>query len=529
MPTPKQLPTEATTPGPELARLAGSSVGPNRTSLADPSPEYMAMKPAWDLIEALKGGTEKMREAGNKYLPQEPKEDDDQFKVRLNRSFLYEMFGDTVDALSAKPFSKPLTVHKNELLPNDLQAIMDSVDRCGTALHDFAEGLFDNAVSLGHTHIFVDYPSKPQLAEGQTRFTLRDQREMDIRPYFTEIEAPHLFYWAYEVNQMTHKRELTEIRFYEWMTVLGDDGSQQRRKFIRVVTRNEWARFYHDDKENEWVLQESGQFTLGKIPLVTFYTKRKGWMKSKPPLDALAQLNHQHWILQSDSQNAIRFASIGILVAAGFTEEEIEKKRVVIAPNSVVYSVNKDANIKYAEQSGSAVGLGREQIQDVEARAEVVGLAPLVERTNSSTAFGKAANENKSTCQAKSWVRALTNALYEAYLFAGDWIEPSIEELPEDFSIEIFDDFGLTLRGDADLDRILKLRAVGDIDRKTTLMEYKRRGVLGETTDIDAVSAAADAEMQERMRTEASILSEMEEETDDPDKPEQPDPDKAVA
>ena len=54
---------------------------------------YKEMRTKWDLIRDLMGGTTAMRAAGTKWLPKEPLEDDKDYKVRLDRSFLEDYYG----------------------------------------------------------------------------------------------------------------------------------------------------------------------------------------------------------------------------------------------------------------------------------------------------------------------------------------------------------------------------------------------------------------------------------------------------
>ena len=56
---------------------------------------------------------------------------------------------------------------------------------------------------------------------------------------------------------------------------------------------------------------------------------------------------------------------------------------------------------------------------------------------------------------------------------------------PEDFSVDIYDDFGITLRAAADTKTLFDTRQAGDLSRETYLREIKLRGTLSETVDID--------------------------------------------
>ena len=82
----------------------------------------------WELIHDLLGGTKRMRECGTKWLPRYRSERFTQYKDRVQRSVLYEAFKDTIEALSAKPFSQPVTVHGATSLPERLRLIENDVE-----------------------------------------------------------------------------------------------------------------------------------------------------------------------------------------------------------------------------------------------------------------------------------------------------------------------------------------------------------------------------------------------------------------
>lgn len=55
-------------------------------SVNDPSSDYQEMSDYWDMISAIMGGTPKMREAGQKYLPKFESESRDSYASRWPRT-----------------------------------------------------------------------------------------------------------------------------------------------------------------------------------------------------------------------------------------------------------------------------------------------------------------------------------------------------------------------------------------------------------------------------------------------------------
>ena len=58
----------------------------NVTTVDSPNTAWVNMEPHWELLEALQAGTFAIRKGHRKYLPQEPREQDSSYDVRLQRS-----------------------------------------------------------------------------------------------------------------------------------------------------------------------------------------------------------------------------------------------------------------------------------------------------------------------------------------------------------------------------------------------------------------------------------------------------------
>ena len=126
--------------------------------VATPCNAYNVMHEHWRLIDDLRGGTLAMRKAGVQWLPKEPKEDILSYQNRLNRSILFDAYKDTCEDLSARPFSREVTL-KGELNSELLSRMYDNCDKNGTNLTQFAKECIDTLIDRGLTHILVDHPA----------------------------------------------------------------------------------------------------------------------------------------------------------------------------------------------------------------------------------------------------------------------------------------------------------------------------------------------------------------------------------
>ena len=437
---------------------------------------YQAMQEHWDLLHALLGGTIAMRAAGETRLPKEPEESPAAYKVRLNRSFLYNAYRDTIRRLSSKPFSRPVTFQG--VLPEVLDALQEDVDNTGRTLTSFAKGLFESGETYGLTHVLVDYPRI------STSANKKEEKEAGGRPLFVEVTPPQLLGWRTSQAPGEAPR-LTDVRIYERQVRDTGTYGDEEVECIRRLTETEWELWElkdeGDGKDPEWIKVDYGIHTFGRVPLVTCYFDQTGFLTGSPPLEDLAWLNLAHWQSLSDQRNILRIARVAILFGTGFTGEEISKK-IIVGPDRMVRTTSKDAKLAYVEHSGKAIGAGEEDLKRLEERMEVMGLQPLLKRSGGETATGRVIDESRVQSDVQAWIRSIEATLTQAYGMAAEWLKVTI---PADFVVDVFNDFGLTLKGAEDIQSLLKARQQREITHVTFLREIKRRGLLSETVDID--------------------------------------------
>ena len=464
--------------------------------------EYDSMAHRWSLLHDLLGGTESMRAAKSEWLPREPRETYTAYENRLRRSFLYNGFADTVEKLVAKPFSRPVSVQGS--FDDRIETIKNDVDRSGRDITQLGRDVFRDLVVYGVGHVLVDFPK----TEGVQ--TLADERELGVRPNLLHVSPVDLISWRTE-RTPSGKTRLTQVRIREQRVEPKGDFIDELVHYIRVLTPDAYAVYrrkqMQDEEKDEYELVEEGTHSFGEIPLVTMYAARTGFLTAKPPLLDLAYMNLAHWQSMSDQRNVLRFARVGILFASGFTEEEMEEG-LTIGPNQLIRSTNPDADIRYVEHAGQAIGAGQEDLEMLERRMEVLGLQPLVQRSGQQTATGKAIDESRVHTAIQSWIRSVENGLRDCYVLAHRWfgIEP-----PEDLSIDITNDFGVSLRATEDIESLLKLRAMGNISAETFLRELKRRGLISEAIDVDE---ELESIQMETGLPDQSFMKDMEQETE---------------
>jgi hypothetical protein len=416
----------------------------------------------------LIGGTDAMRAAGELYLPREPKESREAYQNRLSRSVLYNAFNDTVQKMVGKPFGKPLTLLNTT--PEKLKLWSNNIDRAGSNITTFCRNVFQSGLIDGLTHVLVDFPLS---APGQT---LADEQAQDIRPYTVHVKASDLIAW--QTKTVSGVKQLTQIRIRETETEPDGLWGEKQVERIRVIYPDRYE-LYQKAKRNQWSIVEQGEISLGRIPLLTFYTNKTGFMTATPPLLDLAHLNVQHWQTSSDQEHILHFIRFPLLHGAGFANDQ---QQIDIGPNRMIISEDANAKLTYVEHTGAAVEAGRQAIKDLEEKMEAIGMHMLTRRPGDATATAAALDTASSHSSLQDMVRRLENTMEQVFKLMAEWGKLSVTDAG---GVDINEDFGLSLASTSDADTLLKSRLAGEISRKSYLIELQRRGTLRDDMDID--------------------------------------------
>lgn len=451
-----------------------------------PTGAYNAMRDAWDLPDALRGGTRAMRAAGTKYLPREPKEKVTAYQARLERTILFNAYADSLDRLASKPFRKPVVV---ENLPEKLTGIVPDCDGRGTSLTTFCRRWLRAAIHRGIAHVLVDFPPNPER-----RVRWDPMAPKRFLPYFVLVDASEAIGIRESVESGPQK--ISQLR--RLTKSIEPDGEWGEREIEVVDVHQIGSVTSYIRVGDTW--QPRGDpvaITIkDRVPIATANLCETGFMSATPCLEDLAWLNLAHWQSTSDQRACLRYARLPILFRRGqFLDAQGNPiDSITLGPGAVLSSASPDADIKYIEHTGAALKVGQDDLDHLEAKMEVLGLAPMMRRTGGETATGKALDAAQAATDLGGWVAILESALTDAFSVAAEWVGA---ELGSDFKVKIQADAELTVQGDAELRALASARLNGDISRRTFLAELQRRAVLSDTVDLDAESASAGDEPPE--------------------------------
>lgn len=446
-----------------------------------PSKAHKLMKPKWEMVCCLLGGTEHMRLAEEKYLPKHRREYSDDYKERLAANVLVNYFEWTLDSLVSKPFSEQ---PKIEGVPSEVEKVLDDVDLQGNDVLVFLRNWFREGYGKGFSHVLIDFPRVQPREDGQPR-TLEDDRREGLRPYWVHVCPENVIFAHAEV--INGVEVLTHVRILEEETVV-DGWEEVTIQRIRVLRPGSVELYRLNPQNKKWELEDEWLTGLDTIPFVTFYANgREDFMVAKPPLLDLAYLNVAHWQSSSDQRNVLTVARFPLLAGSGFSNEDANGLEV--GPNRLLTTSDPQGKFYYVEHTGAAIAAGQKDLEALEAQMAGYGATFLKAQPGSQTATARALDSAEAISPLQATTMVFEDAVEQALDFTAKWMKQE-----SGGEVEFNKEFGLTLGDQTGLDVLFKTRQQKDISRKAYLEELKRRALLKGDFDVEADQEELDDE-----------------------------------
>ena len=438
------------------------------SNIATPNIDYSNMTEAWDINDALMGGTLHMRTLGESYLPRWVNEEKDSYKKRLQTATLLPAYEETIRQNVGRVFASPIKLADN--VPDKIIEFTKDIDLEGTCLDVWAQEFFSIALQYGIAHAFIDYPRIDVSVK-----TRADENEIGARPYVVMLNPRQIIGWKSE--NRGGKIVLTELRIKENVVENKDDFEQTRVEQIRYVRIGAESTWRQDSTTKEWYLHEEWETSRTHISLVTLYTKKTGFMQGSPPLLNLALLNIKHWQSQSEQDNILHVARVPILTAFGL---EDGAELTIGSSCATRFSDRSMQGLEYVEHTGSSVNAGKESLIDLVEQMRLAG-AKLLRDQNTSTKSIDQTQEEKMQANsplftmASSLEDALDNILDELAVWIGEKSGGNVDVITEvELARKSIDATGALA--------VQSLRLSGDIRNTDAVIAYQRLGLI----DADA-------------------------------------------
>lgn len=496
------------------------------------------------ITRALRGGTTAMRALGTVLTPMDHRERRQwkEYQARLLRTCLFGAYNDAIGGIVDKPFQRAIEVKAEDQLPENLQMLSGDCDREGTNLTQMGRMLMDSLADTGIAMLLVDKPPALVVEEStlglppeQQRLrpmTLAEEEANEVRPYFVFLHPDSVINWSWR-RESNGKRVLSGIAIYEEEQSSGTfqdaETTVQRVRIWRedmwqlwereaplssyaggltseitaqadlLITSKQAANQTQGSEREPYVLVAQGPNPLGRVPVVFRNVAKRGSdpLSARPPLIDLAWKNVDDWLVTSSLSNNIHWHSYPVLSIAGASADLADgTQEIVYGAGATIISRDPNMRVGFVETAGAAAQQLMARLASIRQEEQSLGLAPFLDQVSAgTTATAVDAAGARSQSRVQSWTEQLEWLLYDAYQLAMLWETAGrTDELPEEFDLDIFRDFGIPTRSQTDLQTLLQMRQMREITQPTFLREVQKRGTLGDEVDVSVEVEETSAE-----------------------------------
>jgi len=435
----------------------------NVTQVNDPSTAWVNQEPHWGLIEHLLGGTYKIRKGHRKFLPQEPRELDESYDNRLQRSVLAPYYVRLERMLAGMLTRKPVRLDD---VSDQIREQLFDVDLQGNDLQTWLYNTSRTCIRYGHVGVLVDAPKSGDNG----------------RPYWISYSPRDVLGWRVELANGQQK--LTQLRLSEKIVVPDGLYGEKQIEQVRVLTPGAFEIFQKDQKGDFRVIDE-GTTSLSEIPFSVAYSNRVGVLESFPPLADIAELNLQHYQVQSDLGNQLHISAVPMLALFGFPASAEE----VSAGPGEALSLPEGAAASYIEPAGNSYDAQFRRLDQIASQINELGLAAVMgAKLSAETAESKRIDRSQGDSTMMVVAQQMQDMIDNCLRFHADYLQES----QAGSSLVNRDFMGARLEPQ-EIQALLQLYTAGTVTQETLLLQLEAGEVLGDDFDVEAELEATQA------------------------------------
>jgi hypothetical protein len=420
------------------------------------------------LIEDLLEGTYGMRKKHRRYLPQEPREQDESYDNRLARSVCPPYLARLERLLAGMLTRKPVRlVDTSDTITEQLF----DVDLNGNDLNVWTYESARKMVRYGHVGTLVDAP-----ADGG-------------RPYWVTYTPRQILGWRTEAKE--GKQQLTMLRLQEVASVPDGLYGEALVQQVRVLTPGEYE-IHQKDQKGDFRVVDEGRTSLSSIPFSIAYSNRLGFMESRPPLEDIAELNLKTYQIQSDLDNQLHISAVPMLAFYGFPSSAEE---VSAGPGEAI-AFPADGRAEYIEPGGTSFEYQFKRLEALAMQINELGLsAVLGQKLTAETAEAKRINRSQGDSTMMVIAQNMQDMIDNCLQFHAQYLGQNEAA----GSSRVNRDFMGTRLEPQEINSLLQLYTAGTITQETLLQQLSDGEVLGDDFDVEEeLDATANAGMDLR-------------------------------
>ena len=424
-------------------------------SISDPNQAWHNQAAHWGLIEDLIGGTYEMRRRHRRYLPQEPREQDESYDNRLARSVCPPYFQRLERMLAGMLTRKPVVLND---VDDIIQEHLFDVDLQGNDLNIWTYETTRKLIRYGHIGVLVDAP-----AAGQNG-----------RPYWCTYTPREILGWRTEL--IDGQQQLTQLRLLE--SVIEPDGlyGEKTVEQVRLLTPGGYQLHRKGDK-GSFELYDEGTTSLDRIPFAVAYANRVGLMESRPPLEDIAELNLKAYQAQSDLDNQLHISAVPMLAFFGFPSSAEE---VSAGPGEAI-AFPADGRAEYIAPPTGAFDAQFRRLEQLAQQINELGLsAVLGQKLSAETAEAKRIDRSQGDSTMMVIAQQVQDMIDNCLSFHAQYLNSTNAG-----SSYVNRDFLGSRLDPADINALLQLYTAGTITQETLLTQLAQGEVLGDDFDVE--------------------------------------------
>lgn len=380
---------------------------------------YDEALPKWERIRAVIGGSDSVKEAGEKYLPKLTDQSTDEYEAYKMRAHFFNATARTRDGFSGMIFRKPPTIEAEPL-----KAFLEDCDLGGQSFNAYAKHVTDEVIGPGRIGTLIEFnasENRPYICAYLAEQVINWRYEringrnvlalLVLKESVTKASAIGATYSA-NPSAVTEQKSantlfksgdgtgpgpqpsqiagksgeddpfqpaiVEQLRVYKLTPAPGGETEIEKRgeeevPIMRLAVICEvWRK--DAEKGKQWELYETltpirkGK-PLPEIPFVFHGPRDSSAEIERPPLEDIAETNLSHYRSSADLEHGRHFTGLPTAWVAGFPKDSIMK----IGSATAWVSTDPNAKAAYLEFEGQGLGALKEALEQKENHMAVLG------------------------------------------------------------------------------------------------------------------------------------------------------------
>ena len=438
--------------------------------------EYTENYEAWERCEHAAEGQDEIHEYGVKYLPRLSGQNDDEYFAYKQRALYYNATARTIDGLTGMLFMKPETIEA----PAAMDSIIADVTMGGLSLHQFAEVISEEVITIGRCGVLVDYPPIVNAV------TLAQAQAQGARPYATMYDAESIINW--KTGRINNVEQLTLVVLEEENEIPVDEFESKcepQWRVLDLVNNAYRQRIFRKDKRGEFILVEeiypqiNGR-VINKIPFEFFSVRDNSPCVDKPPLLDLVDVNLSHYRTTADYEHGLHFTGLPTPVVTGYYSDD-KSASLRIGSGTAWLLPDPQSKAFYLEFTGQGLGELREALRSKEAMMATLGARILAPEKRAAEA-AQTANIHRSSENSvlASIAQSISVGLTHVMEWLRDW-----SNVTGDVKVELNRDFIPNSMTAQDVDSLVKSWQSGAISHETLFENLVAGDIIAQKVSFD--------------------------------------------